>query len=71
MECTGLKKSVTKMWDAGTRSLMATTLPSRVILRTAACIAILAFVIYRRGKARATEADTRENTPENGDEKQV
>jgi len=41
-----------------------------LLISAAACVVVLAFVIYRRRKARATEADTRENIPETGDEKQ-
>ena len=50
---------------------LTTNIGVLLIISAAACIVVLAFVIYRRRKARATEVDTRENTPEKGDEKQV
>ena len=55
----------------GPRYIQLTTNIGALLLITAgACFVVLAFVIYRRRKARAMEVDTRENTPENGDEKQ-
>jgi hypothetical protein len=50
---------------------LTTNMGTLFLLTVAACVAVLAFVIYRRRKARATEVDIRENTPDNGDEKQV
>ena len=50
---------------------LTTNIGALLIISAAACIVVLAFVIYRRRKARVNEVDTRENTPENGDEKQV
>jgi|GEM_PF-963509 len=56
----------------GPRYIQLTTNMGTLFLLTAgACVVILVFVIYRRRKARATEVDSIENTPENGDEKQV
>jgi hypothetical protein len=55
----------------GPRYIQLTTNAGTLVIITAgACVMILAFVIYRRRKARATEVDTRENTQENGEEKQ-
>ena len=55
----------------GPRYIQLTTNAGTLALISAAtCIVVLAFVFYRRRKARATEDDTIENTPENGDEKQ-
>ena len=50
---------------------LTTNIGALLLISAGACVVILVFVIYRRRKARATEADTRENTPENDDEKQV
>jgi hypothetical protein len=50
---------------------LTTNVGALLIFFAAACVMVLTFVIYRRRKARATEDDTIENTPENGDEKQV
>ncbi len=58
------------MRDTGTRSPVTTPLHGPVIYKTAACIAVLAFVIYRRRKAAENAKDSIENIPENGDEKQ-
>ena len=56
----------------GPRYIQLTTNAGTLALISAAtCIVVLAFVIYRRRKARASEVDTRENMPENGDKKQV
>ena len=56
----------------GPRYIQLTTNAGTLALISAATgIAVLAFVIYRRRKAGATEVDTSENTPEKGDEKQV
>ncbi|MCX6692320.1 MAG: hypothetical protein NTW33_09820 [Methanoregula sp.] len=49
---------------------LTTNIGALLLISAAACIVVLAFVIYRRRKAGATEADTSENTPENSDEKQ-
>ncbi|WAC04608.1 MAG: hypothetical protein OS112_09105 [Methanoregula sp.] len=49
---------------------MTTNVGSLFIFFAAACVVVLAFVICRRRKARVTQVDTTENTPENGDEKQ-
>ena len=55
----------------GPRYIQLTTNVGALLIITAgACIVVLAFAFYRRRKAGATEAGTRENTPENGDEKQ-
>jgi hypothetical protein len=55
----------------GPRYIQLTTNAGTLALISAAtCIVVLAFVIYRRRKARVTDADTNEKTPENGDEKQ-
>jgi hypothetical protein len=55
----------------GPRYIQLTTNAGTLVIITAgACVAVLAFVNYRRRKAGATEAGTRENTPDNGDEKQ-
>jgi hypothetical protein len=50
---------------------LTTNIGALLLFLATACIAVLAFVIYRRRKARASEEDTRENMPENGDEKRV
>ena len=50
---------------------LTTNIGALLIITAGACVAVLAFVIYRRRKARVNEVDTRENTPENGDKKQV
>lgn len=48
----------------GPRYIQLTTNIGTFFLLTAtACVAVLAFVICRRRKARATEVDTRENAP--------
>ena len=49
---------------------LTTNVGALLIFFATTCIVVLAFVFYWRRKARATEHDTRENTPENGDEKQ-
>jgi hypothetical protein len=49
---------------------LTTNVGALLILFTAVCVVVLAFVICRRRKARAMEAGTTENTPGNGDEKQ-
>jgi len=56
----------------GPRYIQLTTNAGTLLLITAgACIAVLAFVIYRRRKAPTNADESIENTPDNGDEKQV
>jgi len=50
---------------------LTTNAGTLIILFTAACIAVLAYALYRRRTARASTEDSSENMPENGDEKQV